>query len=183
VDDPDQTLDIGSSLASLEVTGRAILDGSLHQRGFEFTRAQLEDSPNPTYGSLFYRAEDQYLQFQVNTHWHDAPIYGSVALGVGGDQFPDSDWNHIALWRLARAKGADKSVAVYSLEGQTMRSFFLHALRDLIQYGQDFLDGELSLFFQLRKAQNGARPGYTVHAPGQTPVEMDISKELRTKYT
>lgn len=57
-----------------------------------------------------YRKGDLYVGISVSFYHRDYPFYCRVSLGEGSTEWPETDWNCIALWQLVEAKAPDHYV-------------------------------------------------------------------------
>ena len=155
----------------------------LGQFGFKPTRDQKEER---WYAARFFRSGSRYVVVEIHAHWKDAPAYGNVVFGVDSDEYPDRDYNSIALWRIAERHGAE-SAATHRVEGWTPKQFFDAVLPDLARYGRPFLEGDLQEFLALRAEQNRNRDPVRVYGPDtkqQLVTELlEQDKVLRERYS
>src|SRR5688572_10593368 len=101
-----------------------MLDEALATEGFSLVSATVQrDVEAPSYARRTYLNGDRYIEFFVNTHYRDEPVYGNVILGTGTTEWPDGDWNAIALWKLAEAKDPASKAGYLLLRGKTFRWF------------------------------------------------------------
>jgi hypothetical protein len=85
----------------------AIFDAPLLSHGFSRGTARLE----PAFCTQDYCAGTRYIAVSVSADPRDPPFYAIVVLGDGSVDWPDRDWNSIALWRLARDRCAGDEVS------------------------------------------------------------------------
>jgi hypothetical protein len=149
----------------------AIFDAPLLSHGFSRGTARLE----PTFCTQDYCAGTRYIAVSVTADPREPPFYSNVMLGDGSVDWPDRDWNSVALWRLAREHGAGDEVSPGSYplsdsaEGQPIPSdlgpLFTRMRDDLISFAADFLRDDLRAFRRARAAQTDARSPYMIHRP------------------
>ncbi len=143
--------------------------------------------------SLIFRRTDAYLQLGASFDYRDAPFTLLCALGEGPHEWPDTDWNKVALWRLTRAEepqalesllaglgySADAGVADFELLSERCWSA-------IQRYGSAFLGGDLALVKKIRAEVNAQREPYKVvfRSPdGSLQSRADQASELlRRKY-
>jgi len=141
----------------------------LAAHGFAAQAAMIE----PTVCTQRYVAGARYIEVTANVDPRDAPYYCNVTLGDGRTDWPERDWNSVALWRLIRDQASspaeaeakeyllgDKSEVVEALG----RSFD-RMRADLLRYAGDFLAGDLRIFRRVRAVQTRERSPYMVHKP------------------
>jgi hypothetical protein len=136
-----------------------------------------------------YRAGDLYVRVSATTHPMDAPAHCTLVVGEGSHEFPDADWNAIALWQLA-AEG--QSAPPPAEEPYPLRDIgqlpavlqFMSA--ELQQTGADFLAGDLRRFRAVRARVAAARSPYRIWSPAPEgrylPADDPASAALRARY-
>lgn len=142
---------------------------------------------------LIFRRSDAYLQLGASFDCRDAPFTLLCALGEGPHDWPDNDWNKVALWRIARA---EKPQAVASLLAGLAYSADAGALdfallskncwAEIQRYGSAFLSGDMSLVRKILSQDNIAREPYKIVSRGPDGVLQtrpdQASELLRKKY-
>jgi hypothetical protein len=149
----------------------AIFDAPLFSHGFSRATARFE----PTFCTQDYCAGTRYIAVSVTADPREPPFYSNVVLGDGSVDWPDRDWNSVALWRLAPDRGAgdEGSPGNYPLsdsaEGQSippdLGPLFTRMRDELVAFATDFLTGDLRAFRRVRAAQTRARSPYMIHHP------------------
>ena len=152
-------------------TCAAIFDALLLSHGFTRGAARLE----PSFCTQDYCAGTRYITVSVSADPRDPPFYSNVVLGDGSVEWPERDWNSVALWRLARDRGAGDEVSPgnYPLsdskENQSippdLGPLFTRMRDDLVSFAADFLTADLRAFRRTRAAQTRARSPYMIHRP------------------
>lgn len=135
-----------------------------------------------------YKNGERYIQVEVNVHPHDYPYYWNILLGEGSLEWPEYDWNHIALWHIKNYfNEGDGSEYKIDLDKTTIRKTILVGKRDLEKYGEDFLKRDLKLFYKLRSKMNKERDPYKIYFPnkdGTYSMTLDEeSKRLKEKFS
>ena len=153
--------------------------------GFGFSQGEHEVSRYAA--SLAFVNDARYVRLSVNVEPRDPPRYCSVALGEGSLQWPEVDWNGIALWRLARDQG-ESELSEYPLEAEAAVLDLVERMRtDLERYGLRFLQGDVSAFRRVRAETNRTRAPYRIHRPiddGGYASEVDPkSAELKARFS
>lgn len=154
---------------------------------FSFQRKQIEVKK---YGStILWRKDKQYIKVNSSTYPTDYPYCFNLILGEGDSEiFLEYDWNSVALWALAKEKESKSSLGSYDFPyGKDIEPRLKKALEDLIEHGSEFLNGDLTLFYEARKSVNEKRTPYQIHkmtkdGDFQTRDE-ETSKNQRSKYT
>jgi len=129
----------------------------------------------------------RYVRLSATSDPRDAPSYCNVVLGDGHLEWPEVDWNGIALWRLARAQG-DSEASEYPLNAAVDVPALVERMRaDLERYALGFLRGDLSIFKRVRAEANRTREPYKIRIPNgdgtyRTEVDPD-SAELKARFS
>jgi len=147
----------------------ATFDAPLAAHGFAPQAAMIE----PTVCTQQYVAGARYIEVTANVEPRDAPYYCNVTLGEGRTDWPERDWNSVALWRLIRDQASTPGEAEaneYLLGDETeiaeaLGRIFDRMRADLLRYAGDFLAGDLRAFRHVRAVQVRERSPYTVHKP------------------
>jgi hypothetical protein len=153
--------------------------------GFRPVRGTLA---HPKVARRIYRAGDRYVGVSATTHPMDAPAHCTLAVGEGSHEFPDADWNAIALWQLAAEGHAPPPVEEpYRLPDIGQLPSVLQLMNaDLLRLAADFLAGDLRHFRAVRAGVAAARMPYRIWSPapggGYSPTEDPKSAALRTRY-
>ena len=130
----------------------------------------------------------RYIKITANTYSRDYPPYFVIALGEGSRDTPDRDWNSIALWRLKNLIQKNNDNKEYSLEDPNkICEELISARKDLLEFGNGFLTGDVSLFNKARSMQNKDREPYRIHITDENgqPISYDDpeSVTLKNKYS
>ncbi|WP_379968023.1 hypothetical protein [Epilithonimonas sp. UC225_85] len=156
----------------------------LSKYDFKLSNEQLEKN----YIEFIYRKEDLYVKFEVSFHPRDFPYYFRIILGEGSLDFPESDWNSTALWRIGQLSNPSSQAGYYTIENiSDVKEILNNALEDLENIGADFLQGNLAKFIIARKNQNINREPYKMYSKNKDEkyqFEYDSKiVELKRKYT
>ena len=134
------------------------------------------------HASRIYRSGDRYIEINANCHFRDGEPECRVILGEGPDDWPECDWNAIALWRL-RGNGGN-----YPIQEVEDISIILDTMcNDLREQAEDFLSGNIDRFLKQRAAQNRHREPYKVYSPQpdgsyEASIESE-SQQLKERYS
>jgi len=153
--------------------------------GFGFAQGKQEVSRYTA--SLAFSNGTRYVRLHANAEPRDPPRYCSVVLGEGSLEWPEVDWNGVALWRLARDQG-ESEVSEYPLEAEATVPGLVERMRaDLERHGLWFLQGDVSAFRRVRAEVNRTRAPYMIHEPtgdGTYASEVDPkSAELKARFS
>ena len=122
------------------------------------------------YGStVAYVNEPRYVKLTANIHPHDFPPHFNVVLGEGSTEFPESDWNAVALWRMQRLISGSEQSKEYDISHiDDPRALVAGARADLKKFHGGFLTNDLTLFRQVRARVNRGREPYKIYSPDKT---------------
>src|SRR5688572_17775560 len=142
---------------------------------------EREPVSNQYYDSRVYRNGDRYIEIYASTHYRDAPAQTRVHLGEGSLEWPEKDWNSIALWHLA-----DRKDLYYIRDVNELPHLLGRMAADLNEVAQDFLTGDMKRFRHVRAEVTKSREPYTIHAPdekGRYRSRIDEeSAELKRRF-
>jgi len=129
-----------------------------------------------------FRAGDRYIEITADCHYRDGDPECRVILGHGSSDWPKSDWNKIALWRLSESGG---NYAIRSTDD--IPRILKKMVRDLRHHAQDFLNGDIGRFVEARAAQTREREPYKTYTPqpeGSYKMIIDAeSQALKHRYS
>lgn len=133
------------------------------------------------YVSCLYRSGEQYIEITINCYHRDGEPECRVTLGDGSFEWPERDWNKIALWHLTGTGGNYPFKRIDQLP-----SLFSKMANDLKVTAEDFLSGDLDRFLQRRAAVNQSREPYKIHTPYGWMYKTSIdpeSERLKERYS
>jgi hypothetical protein len=139
--------------------------------------------------AIIYRKASQYIKVAGSNYPTDYPYCYNIILGEGdSDNFFESDWNVIALWRLKKKIAPQIKVSDYKFPfGNQVKFSVSNANKELLKYGISFLNGDLTLFKEARSEQNAEREAYKIYTPtstgGYEVSEEPNSVSQKKKYT
>ena len=162
-----------------------ILSPKIESFGFERTKTKIEKH----FTKIIFRKENQYLKISGSTYPTDYPYLYNIILGEGeSENFPETDWNSISLWRLKKQIEPNSKAKEYEFPFNEKVKFSLeNAKEELIKFGITFLNGDLDKFYKARKEQNKVREPYKIYSKDEnrnhvTEYEKE-SMELKQKYS
>jgi hypothetical protein len=172
---------------TLERFKKIVLDNFsdfLRQYNFNCTKERKEQY----FYEIIYTKQKLYIKFVINIKPEDYPPYFNVVLGEGSIDWPDADWNSIALWHYLKQVKEGDIIKNYSTEGLSKLNESLKiAKEDLTKFGKDFLKGDLASFYQIRKNINQKREPYKIYTKNKDGSYLekydDESVKLKEKYT
>lgn len=163
-----------------------IFDKMLNEYGFKLKIEKTEK----LCCQRIYINKDKYIKISGNTHPMDFPQHYNIVLGQGSVEWPDCDWNSVALWRIKKEiepKGKAKEYSLEQIDEAKLGHSLNHAKNELQNYGKEFLAGDLTLFDKVRRAQNREREPYKIYKPtengGRETSIDEASKRLKEKYS
>jgi hypothetical protein len=162
-----------------------ILSHKIESFGFERTKTKIEKH----FTQIIFKKENQYLKISGSTYPTDYPYSYNIILGEGdSENFPETDWNSISLWRLKKQIEPNSMAKEYEFPFNEKVKFSLeNAKEELMKFGITFLNGDLDKFYEARKEQNKAREPYKIHSTDKngnyvTEYEKE-STDLKQKYS
>ena len=159
-------------------------DTFLSNYDFLFLSEKLEKY----YIEYIYIKGDLYIKFEINLYPQDFPYYFRIILGEGSLDFPESDWNSTALWRIGQLNNPSSQAGYYTIEDiDDVKTLLKRALDDFERVGKEFLCGNLETFIAARKNQNINREPYKMYSKDKNKkiqIEYDSNIiELKSKYS
>ncbi|MDX5396492.1 MAG: hypothetical protein LPK21_09855 [Hymenobacteraceae bacterium] len=135
-------------LAQFAALAAEIIAPVLAEAGF--VPGQLELTT--TYCLLPYLHQNRYIIVKADAHPGNS--YFNILLGEGTPEWPDAEWQSVALWRVQQAKAPATNAGEYALTGsKDITPVLQQAATDLKTYASDFLKGDATLVKQLRNDQ------------------------------
>lgn len=133
-------------------SARDILGEVIEPFGFQLHREEVEKE----FTTLTYRHAKRYIKLSATTHWHDHPSHYNIILGEGdSEDVFEYRWNSVALWRLKKELDPTAKAKSYPFPfDDKVEPSLIHAKEELLQYGDSFLNNDLTLFHKIRKEQN-----------------------------
>lgn len=118
---------------------------------------------------IIYRKDNQYLKISSTTYPTDYPYCFNIILGEGNSEdIFEYDWNSIALWRFKKTINQKSKASEYEFPTKKeVQPSLENANAELLKFGLTFLNGDLSLFYEIRKEQNQNREPYQIHSPNE----------------
>ena len=154
---------------------------------FGFKKHRIEIGKHSS--TIIYRKENQYLKISSNTYPRDYPYHYNIIFGEGdSEDFYEWDWNSIALWKFKEKIEPKLKASEFTFPTEKgVIPSLENANSELLEFGQTFLNGELTLFHEIRKEQNKNREPYKIHSPDKngnykTTNELK-SVEQKKKYS
>ena len=76
-----------------------ILGSNIESFGFERTKTKIEKY----FTEIIYKKDKRYIKISGSTYPTDYPYCYNIIFGEGdSENFPETDWNSIALWKLKK---------------------------------------------------------------------------------
>lgn len=138
---PEQTL---FTETVMDIIGKAI-----KPYGFVLRHAEVKTfSANIVYGK-----GQQYIRLHSTTFPTNYPYYFGLLLGVYDSNPPqEADWNSVPLWAIADIINPDSGCKSYDFpDEEQMEADITVACNQLLQYGDNFLQGDTTIFSQALK--------------------------------
>jgi hypothetical protein len=154
---------------------------------FCFVRHRTEIEQHFT--TIIFRKDKQYIKISGSTYPTDYPYCYNVILGEGdSEDFYEWDWNSIALWRLKTKINPKAKAKEFEFPyGDKVNFSVSNANKELLKYGDTFLHGDMTLFYETRLEQNKNREPYKIHTPykdgNYKTTDDPLSVEQKKKYS
>ncbi len=165
-------------------TASFVFDDFLNFHGFKSELKEIEEF----FCTLIYRKQETYIKISASTHPRDYPNHYNIILGEGSSDWPDTDWNSVALWRIKKEISPDLKAKEYSLtDFEKIDDCLKNAKNELEKFGDSFLNGDLTIFRKVRQRINQQREPYKIHQKdnsGRFKTIIDkVSKKLKEKFS
>lgn len=165
-------------------TASLVFDDFLNSRGFESELKEIEDF----FCTLIYRKQETYIKISASTHPRDYQNNYNIILGEGSSDWPDTDWNSVALWWIKKEIFPDLNAKEYSLTDFEKIDYSLrNAKNELENYGDTFLNADLTVFRKVRQSINQQREPYKIHQKDNNrrlkTIIDNVSKKLKEKFS
>ena len=137
------------------------------------------------FSKITYRKNEQYLTISSTTHPKDYPHYYCISFGEGNSEdFFEYDWNSITLWDFQKKLNPSKTLSNndFPVESE-LKPSLENAKAELLEFGESFLNGDLSQFYKIRKDRNENKESYKIRKINNNgKYELtDESKSLEQK--
>jgi len=143
------------SKSALEIIGTLV-----EQNGFTFHRKTIDKYST----NILWRNDKRYVRVFATDFPTDYPYYFSIKLGEGdSEDFFEYDWNSISILEIGKIKEPNKKFAELDFPKiSEMQESLEFAKSQLSEFGTEFLNGNLDLFYKVRKLANGERKPYRI---------------------
>ena len=154
---------------------------------FGFKKHRIEIGEHSS--TIIYRKEKQYLKITSTTYPRDYPYCYNIILGEGdSEDFYEYDWNSIALWKFKEKIDPKLKASEYTFPTEKgVKPSLENANSELWKFGLTFLNGDLSLFNEIRKEQTKNRETYKIHSQDKNGIYKTTnepkSEEQKKKYS
>lgn len=162
-----------------------IITPTVDKFGFVRHRTEIEEH----FTTIIFRKGKQYIKISGSTYPTDYPYSYNIILGEGdSEDFYEWDWNSIALWRLKTKIDTKAKAKEFEFPyGDKVKFSIANAEKELLQYADTFLRGDLTLFYETRSDQNKSREPYKVHISDKEgnykTTDEPLSVEQKKKYS
>lgn len=150
---------------------------------FEFKKHNIEIGKG--FSTITYRKKEQYLKISSTTHPKDYPHSYWISLGEGNSEdIFEYDWNSVTLWDFQKEIKPNQELSNndFPIESE-LKSSLENAKTELLEFGETFLKGDLSLFYKIRKERNEKKEPYKIRKINKNGkyVLIDEPKSLEQK--
>ena len=171
--------------AAFAKTALEIIAPTVEKYGYIHHKTEIK-----TYSAnIVWRKDKQYIKVNGSNYPTDYPFNYNIILGEGSsDEFLEYDWNSVALWTLSKIIEPTANISSYDFPFGDKIKFSLDAAnKDLLKFGQTFLSGDLTTFYEARKMINEKREPYKIHKPNAEgkfeTTDEPTSVEQKKKYS
>ena len=159
-------------------------DELLTKSGFR----RIPGEPDEYGFTVNYQSGQRYVSLRANTHPRDYPASFNIILGDGSLEWPECDWNAVALWRMRNFLEKNDRGTEFDLEKPAdVAVLAAETRRQLEEFNGGFLDDDLKLFRKVRAQQNREREPYKIFEPageGKYTERPDSESErLKEKFS
>ena len=134
-----------------------VLSPKLERFGFKRHRTEIVEQIS----TITFRKNQQYIKVSGSTYSTDYPYHYNIILGEGDSKnFLEWDWNSVAVWRIKPKIDSAIQAKEFSFPNGNSADILKsinNASDELFKYGDSFLQGDLSLFYEVRNEQNKDR--------------------------
>jgi hypothetical protein len=129
---------------------------------FGFKKHRIEIGQH--FSRITYRKKEQYLTISSTTHPKDYPHYYYISFGEGNSEdFFEYDWNSITLWDFQKKLKPNQELSNNDFPTKSeLKSSLENIKTELLEFGESFLKGDLSLFYKIRKERNENKEPYKI---------------------
>jgi len=162
-----------------------IFSPTVEKFGFSRHRVEIEEY----FTRIIFRNGKLYIRISGTTFPTDYPYHYNIILGEGdSEDFYESDWNSIALWQLKNKIDPDADSIEFEFPyDDNVKISVSNANKELLQYGDKFLQGDLALFYETRSEVNKVREPYKIHRKDKDGIykttNEEKSVEQKKKYS
>ena len=153
--------------------------------GFEKDKIEIGEH----FSRITYRKNEQYLSISTNTHPKDYPHYYTISFGEGNSEdYFEYDWNSITLWDFQKSLKPNQELSNnYFPKESELKSSLENLKTELLEFGESFLRGDLSLFYKIRKERNENKEPYKIRKMNENEkyelINEPRSLKLKKKYS
>lgn len=173
-------------LKEFNKTVGAIFERPLGEYGFKLKRKQTAR----LFCERIYVNGDRYIKIYGDVHPMDSPPHYNIIFGEGSFEWPDCDWNAVALWKIKKdidRKQRSKEYSLEKIDKYGLQHSLSHARDELLKFGKRFLSGDLGQFDKVRREQNKDREPYKIYRRtdngGRETIIDEESNRLKKKYS
>ena len=154
----------------------------------QFDFALYKNEVNKYSTTIVWKKGNQYVKINSTTYPLDG-FYYNIVLGEGDcNDVLEFDWNSVAIWALAKIIAPKSKVGTYDFPlNDDVENSVKNANRELLLYGETFLKGDLTVFYEARKKINKKRQPYKIHYRNEKGVYVTenepVSVEMKKKYS
>ena len=150
---------------------------------FEFKKHNIKIGK--VFSTITYRKKEQYLKISSTTHPKDYPHSYWISLGEGNSEnLFEYDWNSVTLLDFQKEIKPNQELSnnEFPVESE-LKSSLENTKTELLEFGEPFFKGDLSLFYKIRKERNERKEPYKIREINKNGkyVLTDEPKSLEQK--
>ncbi|WP_264510426.1 hypothetical protein [Flavobacterium sp. N1719] len=137
-----------------------IIAPTIEKFGFELYKTEIKKYST----NITWKKEKQFVKVSSTSYPTDYPYFYNLILGkASDDNFFETDWNSIALWKFKNEFNPKSTEAEYRFPiGNQVIPSIKKANTELEKYADSFLNGNLDLYYKLLAEQNEDREPYKI---------------------
>ncbi len=137
-----------------------IIAPTIEKFGFELYKTEIKKYST----NITWKKEKLFVKVSSTNYPTDYPYFYNLIFGeTDSDNFFETDWNSIALWKFKNEINPEHKEFEYSFPiGDQIMPSIKKANTELEKYADCFLNGNLELYHKLLAEQNRKREGYKI---------------------
>ena len=132
-----------------------IIAPTIQKYGFELYKTEIKKYST----NITWKKEKQFVKVSATNYPTDYPFFYNLILGeTSNNDFFETDWNSIALWKFKNEIDPENEAYEYSFPiGYQVMPSIKKANNELEKFAKSFLKGNFELYHKILAEQNGKR--------------------------